>query len=242
MAAGNFEKCHAVTAKWEGGWSDHPADPGGKTMYGITEAVYHAWLKSQGKAKRSVRYITKAEAKKIFRANYWDAVNAERLAPGVDLATYDAAVNSGPGRAKQWLMASIGGPDEQTVKNICKKRLSFVQGLSTWKTFGKGWLNRITDIEATGVKWALEAKGKSQAEVKRELDKEAQSAAKKSTAQAGGGVAAGGSSAVSPEMADQVAGSVLAGLIFVGVVIAAFLIFRAVVNKRREKAYREAAA
>src|SRR5690606_28019538 len=113
---------------------------------------------------------------------------------------------------------------------------------STWKTFGKGWLNRITDIEATGVKWALEAKGKSQVEVKRELDKEAQSAAKKSTAQAGGGVAAGGSSAVSPEMADQVAGSVLAGLIFVGAIIAAFLIFRAVVNKRREKAYREAAA
>lgn len=242
MAAGNFEKCHAVTAKWEGGWSNHPADPGGKTMYGITEAVYHAWLKSQGKALKPVRNITMAEAKQIYRTNYWNAVNAERLAPGVDLATYDAAVNSGPGRAKQWLMASIGGPDEQTVKNICKKRLSFVQGLSTWKTFGKGWLNRITDIEAIGVKWALEANGKSQAEVKQELTKEAQSAAKKSAAQAGGGVAAGGSSAVSPEMADQVAGSVLAGLIFVGAIIAAFLIFRAVVNKRREKAYREAAA
>jgi len=49
MAAGNFEKCHAVTAKWEGGWSDHPADPGGKTMYGITEAVYHAWLRARAR-------------------------------------------------------------------------------------------------------------------------------------------------------------------------------------------------
>ncbi len=41
-----FEACHAITAKWEGGWSNHKADPGGKTMYGVTEAVFHAWLKA----------------------------------------------------------------------------------------------------------------------------------------------------------------------------------------------------
>lgn len=156
MTSTRFNRCHAVTAKWEGGWSDHSADPGGKTMYGITEAVYHAWLRSRGQSAKPVRQITKRDAEAIFFKNYWQAAKCDRLAPGVDLATYDSAVNSGVSRGRKWLLASIGGPDDQTVRRMCAARLAFVRGLSTWSHFGKGWTNRITDIERTGVAWARE--------------------------------------------------------------------------------------
>jgi lysozyme family protein len=117
-----FETCNAITAKWEGGWSDHPADPGGKTMYGVTEAVYHAWLKKQGKAIKPVRNITKAEALEIYRAQYWAPTAGKyNLVPGVDLATYDAGVNAGVSRAIKWLVqgASKGNDHVVTVKGIC---------------------------------------------------------------------------------------------------------------------------
>lgn len=90
-----FETCHAITAKWEGGWSDHPADPGGKTMYGVTEAVYHAWLRAKGRPTKPVRGITMAEALEIYRDKYWLPTAVRyNLRPGVDLATYDAGVGA----------------------------------------------------------------------------------------------------------------------------------------------------
>lgn len=243
MAAGGFEKCHPITAKWEGGWSDHPDDPGGKTMYGITEAVYHTYLKSCGKPKRPVRYITKAEAEAIYRQNYWNAAGCETLHAGVDLATYDAAVNSGVSRGRKWLLASVGGSAVQTVKNICAKRMSFVRGLRTWKTFGKGWSRRIADIEAKGVAMALSAVAITKTEVKSKLEKEAQSASNKAT----GNVAGAGGAVATPvgvdQATDQIAGIALAGFIGVAVLVAVILIWRARVNKHRMEAYlKEAAA
>jgi lysozyme family protein len=156
MTTLKFRRCHAVTAKWEGGWSDHKADPGGKTMYGITEAVYHAWLRKQGRQPKPVRSISREVAEEIFFTNYWQAAKCDRLAPGVDLSTYDASVNSGVSRGRKWLLSSIGGRDDQTVKRMCATRLAFVRGLSTWSSFGRGWSNRIADIEKTGVAWARE--------------------------------------------------------------------------------------
>lgn len=172
MARENFASCHAVTAKWEGGWSDHKADPGGKTMYGVTEAVYHAWLRKQGKPEKPVRGITLEDAHQIYKAEYWTRAGCETLAAGVDLATYDPAVNSGVSRAKKWLASSIGGTDVQTVKRICAARLSFVRGLGTWKTFGKGWARRIADVEVKAVVMVLRV-GASGAQVQDRLAVEA---------------------------------------------------------------------
>lgn len=73
------------------------------------------------------------------------------LAVGVDLATYDASVNSGGSRGGKWLLTSVGGPDYETAKRICAKRLSFAQSLKICKTIGKGWSHRIADFEAKGV-------------------------------------------------------------------------------------------
>lgn len=206
--ADRFSICHDITETWEGGWSDHKADPGGKTMYGITEAVFHAWLKVRGLPLRPVRSITKSEALSIYREQYWKpTAEAFALFPGVDLAVYDAAVNSGVSRGVKWLKASVGSADHSvTVKRICRARLSFMQSLKIWQSFGKGWGRRVADIEAKGVVMAVIAMGASDKAVKSIVVKETEDAltsvktndtgAKTSSAGAGG-------SAVSPLALDQ---------------------------------------
>lgn len=242
MAVGNFRKCSAVTEKWEGGFSDHPADPGGRTMFGITHAVYAAWRKKHGFPQRPVQYCTIDEARKIYEENYWRPVNGETLAAGVDLATYDAAVNSGVSRAKKWLLASVGERDDITVQRLCAKRLSFVQGLKTWKTFGRGWSRRIADIEAKGVAWALEGKVRPTS-AKTILKNNGEQAQKKAVQQGGGAVVTGtGSSAGVVENADQLAGWAMGGILLAVGALVAFLIVRSVVNKHRAEAYAKEAA
>ena len=249
MAANAFDRCHEVTAKWEGGWSNHKADPGGATMYGVTQAVYDSYRVARNKAKRSVRFIALEEALTIYKVNYWASAGCERLHAGVDLAHYDCAVNSGVGRARKLLAASIGDAPHITVKKYCAKRLGFVQGLRTWKTFGRGWSRRIADIEAKGVSWALAAYGDSKTQNqfnKQVMEREAAKAGTKSDAQKAGGagaagttVAGGGATAVAP---DQLASSTVLALLAVGVALAFFLIWRANVNKDRAEAYAAEAA
>lgn len=244
MAKGNFLRCHEVTAKWEGGWSDHPADPGGKTMYGVTQAVFDAWNVAHGRPKTSVRYISRADALAIYQSNYWNAAKCESLDAGVDLAVYDASVNSGVSRGRKWLLASVGGSAVETVKRICAKRLGFVQSLAIWKTFGKGWARRIADVEAKGVAWALAAQT-TPAVVKKSLDREAATAKETAKKQTGSAVATGGSGAVAtqaPDNADQMAATSLTIFIVLAALVAGFLIWRAYVNRQRAAAYAQEAA
>lgn len=246
-----FERCHPKTAKWEGGWSNHSQDPGGKTMYGVTQAVFWEWLDSRGQARRPVRSITQAEALQIYYSNYWLKAGCDSLVPGVDLAVYDASVNSGVSRGRKWLLSSLNAANDHvaTVKGICAKRLGFVQSLKIWETFGKGWLNRITDIEATGVAWALAAmSANDNGQVVTGLRDEASAARSKSAAQtkgAGASGAAGAGSgttlALDPATADQAASWLLGGLALAGCALAGFLIIRAVINKSRAAAYARAA-
>lgn len=161
---GNFERCHAITAKWEGGWSDHPADNGGATMYGITIGTLRAW-RGKPVTKDDVRKLTKAEALKIYRAWYWQPVRGDDLPAGLDLVVYDLAVNSGPSRGAKFLQSAIGVPADghvgpetvnaakgvnvaATINRICDARLSWLRGLDDWKHFGKGWTNRVQDVRA----------------------------------------------------------------------------------------------
>lgn len=242
-----FQICHDITAKWEGGWSDHKADPGGKTMYGITEATYHAWLKVRGLPLRPVRNISYKEALSIYREQYWKPT-AEKfnLFPGVDLAVYDASVNSGVSRGIKWLQASVGSEDHSTtVKRICRARLSFMQGLKIWKTFGKGWGRRVADIEAKGVVMAVTAMGASPkavetivADNKVNSAKDAKSADKVMKSSGTGAVASGGApAAADPSTIDTstlwLLGAVAAALIVVAVIAYA----KKKAAKAREEAY-----
>jgi lysozyme family protein len=244
-----FKRSDAVTAAWEGGYSDHPADPGGRTDRGITQATLNDWTDAHGMARRTVKGISAELATRIFFENYWGKAKCEGLAPGVDLATYDASVNSGVSQGRKWLLASVGGTPDDTVRKICARRLGFVQLLTTWTVFGNGWSRRIAGIEAKGVAWALAA-GNDDHVVAQQLGDEAGKATKIAVNQgkaAGGGIAvSGGSGAgriLTPENADQAAGLLLGGLIVLGVLAFGFFVIRAMINLDRAKAYeREAGA
>ena len=86
MASNNFERCLAITLKWEGGYSNHPDDPGGPTMQGIIQREYDAWRKKHGKRSRPVSQIEEDELQTIYRQEYWDAMACEEFADCVYLA------------------------------------------------------------------------------------------------------------------------------------------------------------
>jgi len=241
MAASNYAACLATTLEFEGGWSNHPQDPGGATMRGVIQRVYDEYRDKKGRPRQSVRNISEDELQEIYRKNYWDAVKGDTLAPGVDLATFDFGVNSGPGRARQYLAKAVGGTAVDTVKRLCAARLSFVNQIKHKAAFIKGWTRRIATVEARGVKMALAAEGWSPAEVNKKLTKEATTAQKKAVAQgtgAGGGAAAGSQAPWDPTTIDwsNIAIAVIA------VAVIGFVAYRAYVNYQRNKAYKEAAA
>ncbi|KQO80231.1 hypothetical protein [Rhizobium sp. Leaf262] len=133
------------------------------------------------------------------------------LFPGVDLAVYDASVNSGGSRGLKWLKASAGSNDHsETVKRIYRARLSFMQSLAIWKSFGKGWGRRVADSEAKGVAMALAAMGVTEVAIKTKArtgsvaaQKQASTAAKTATGAATTSVATGSAPVVEPTaMAD----------------------------------------
>lgn len=255
MAKGNLAACLDVTLKWEGGYSDHPADPGGATNMGITIGRLSE-VRGRQVSKAEVKALTLAEAKDIYEKYYWRPVWGEQLPHGVDLATFDFGVNSGPSRGVRYLQWCVGtsqdgvmGPKtltaaimadgKQVIQTLCARRLSFVQGLSTFKVFGKGWSRRIADVEAKAVAmWLTKGAPMSEA-ARRELEDEARKASDKSNAQGGGAVGGGvGGGAILFGSIDWGAILVFAGLIAVAVVLA----IKSRQNKARANAYQAVAA
>lgn len=154
----NFDRAFDILLKHEGGFSDHAADPGGKTRYGITEAV----AREVG-YRGDMRELPLDLAKRIYKDRYWDAVRAEELPEAIRYAVFDAAVNSGPRQAIGWLQRAVGAKDdgiigpqtlalvrdadpEQMVRRMLAQRLRFMAGLPNWATFGRGWARRIADL------------------------------------------------------------------------------------------------
>lgn len=164
----NFLNCLKATLKWEGGYSDHPSDPGGATMKGVTQGRYDQYRKQKGLGKQPVRFLTIGEMREIYRKYYWNVVKGDSLPAGVDLCVFDYAVNSGPSRSVKHLQEILGvdidgqlGPEtlksvnavdpKRLVNLLMDRRQRFVRGLSIYKTFGRGWENRIKDIRKESI-------------------------------------------------------------------------------------------
>ncbi len=145
---------------YEGGFVNHPKDPGGATNQGVTQRTYDAYRRRIGHATQSVRLIDNVERDTIYRVQYWDAIKGDDLPSGVDAAVYDFAVNSGPSRAAKYLQRIVGVKQDgviglqtldavarmdstQVIGRLCVDRIAFLRGLSTWPTFGKGWTRRV---------------------------------------------------------------------------------------------------
>lgn len=103
----NFPACLKEILRHEGGYSNHKHDAGGATNKGVTQATYDGYRRSNKLLPRSVQYITDAEVADCYKRNYWDKVCGDQLPKGIDLLTFDAAVNSGPARAERWLQQAI---------------------------------------------------------------------------------------------------------------------------------------
>jgi len=164
MAAVNFDRALTAVLKHEGGYVDHPKDPGGATNLGITIRTLGAWRK-RPVTKLDVRQLTPAEASAIYRTQYWAAIRGDDLPAGLDYAMFDYAVNSGAGKAIRDLQGILGVQrDGQigaiTLQAIAKRntrelvialmarRLAFLQRLTTWPAFGQGWSRRVRDVRA----------------------------------------------------------------------------------------------
>lgn len=157
----NFLTAFEKLLKHEGGFSDHSADPGGKTRYGITEAVAR-----EAGYRGDMRELPLDLAQRIYKDKYWDAVQAEALPADVRYIVFDGAVNSGITQSAKWLQRACGVKDDgivgpQTIRaanslasdglkrRILGQRLRFMATLPNWPAFGRGWANRIADLLET---------------------------------------------------------------------------------------------
>ena len=154
----NFDKSFEMLLKHEGGYVNHPRDPGGMTNLGVTKRVYEAWI-GREVDEAAMRALTPDDVAPIYRANYWDAVWGDHLPSGVDFSALDWAVNSGPARAIKALQRIVGsvsdgvmGPKtmqavmdmdaEKIIDMMHGERQRFYERLDTFDTFGRGWTRR----------------------------------------------------------------------------------------------------
>ncbi|NBT77304.1 MAG: hypothetical protein EBT04_02390 [Betaproteobacteria bacterium] len=159
-----FPEALQMVLKHEGGWADHPADPGGATMKGVTLQTFNAFLGREA-SKDELRAITDKQLHDIYSQNYWAKARCDELPVGVDASVFDVAVNSGSSRAAKLLQASLGlevdgiigaktlgaanavAPAE-LIARFAEARRSFYRKLATFPIFGKGWLRRVDEVEA----------------------------------------------------------------------------------------------
>jgi lysozyme family protein len=159
----NWDKAFDQVIIYEGGYVNHPKDPGGPTNLGITQSTLSSYLGRRASVQE-VRALTKAAVKPIYKKRFWDVLRCDDLPGGVDLAVYDFGVNSGTSRAARYLQSVVGvsqdgkiGPAtisacnrysaEQVVKKLVAKRRGYLMGLQMWSTFGTGWNRRLVSLQ-----------------------------------------------------------------------------------------------
>lgn len=152
----NFDEAFKHLFGHEGGYVNHPDDPGGETNWGITKAVaqahgYFGLMKD----------LPLDTAKAIYRQDYWNKVRAEELPAALRYPVFDAAVNSGVGTSIRWLQQAIGveadgvlGPKtmaaihelhpDGVIRRMLGKRLGAMTSMSGWPSFSRGWARRIS--------------------------------------------------------------------------------------------------
>lgn len=158
----NFRKSLRLVLSHEGGFVNHPEDPGGVTNLGITKKTYEKW-EGRSISINEMRSLTVSDVKPIYKNMYWDKCNCDLLPSGVDVMVFDLAVNSGTNRASKYLQRIVGvsddgviGPktilavnefvDNLGVETILTKyydrRQRFYESLNSFDVFGRGWTRR----------------------------------------------------------------------------------------------------
>jgi lysozyme family protein len=154
----NFDHCLELLLSHEGGFVNHPKDPGGMTNLGVTRATYEQFV-GRHVTEDEMRALTPEIVAPLYKANYWDKARCDDLSTGVDWTVFDWGVNSGmsrPVKALQrivgvvadggvgpYTLRAIGNKDStELVEKMYEARQHFYENLSTFATFGKGWTRR----------------------------------------------------------------------------------------------------
>lgn len=167
---GRFSTLLPTILRHEGGFVDHPADPGGRTNQGITQRTYDAYRSAKGRSTQSVRHMADAERDDIYRTRYWGPIGGDRLPPPLDLVLFDSAVLFGPGRAIEWLQRALGVTPDRSIgpmtwraleradpallaQHVLSLRRAYhrhrVALVPSSRVFLKGWMNRVDELERT---------------------------------------------------------------------------------------------
>jgi len=164
----NFNRSLLLLLQHEGGYVNHPSDPGGMTNLGVTAKVWESWV-GHPVDEKQMKALTSDDVAPLYKRKYWDACRADELVSGLDYAVFDCAVNSGVGRAVKLLQGCVGvtvdggiGPATMAavnktdpislIEDFSNARLNFLQALNTWSTFGKGWERRVNEVEAESLR------------------------------------------------------------------------------------------
>lgn len=160
----NWEEAFKHILKHEGGYVNHPSDPGGMTNLGVTKRVWEEWT-GKRVSEADMRALTPDMVAPMYKKKYWDVIRGDDLPVGVDLCVFDAAVNAGVGRASKFLQQVVGvtadgqigpktlsavtsRPADEIIEAFCALREAHYKSLNTFDTFGKGWMRRLASIKA----------------------------------------------------------------------------------------------
>jgi lysozyme family protein len=175
MAASSYDEALRRLLAHEGGYSDHPSDPGGPTKYGITIATFRRWV-NPAASTADLKAMSMSQAKGLYRAHYWDALGCDRLPAGLDYAVFDYGVNSGTARAATVVrriagiegagapldtatLSALGrGEAAGLIGRLCDERLAFLKNLKTWPVFGRGWARRVSEVREAALAMAAAAR------------------------------------------------------------------------------------
>jgi lysozyme family protein len=158
----NFDDALKALLKHEGGFVNHPKDPGGMTNLGVTKKVWEEFVGHEVD-EQTMRGLTPESVAPLYKQRYWDAVRGDDLPSGVDFVVFDCAVNSGVGRASKFLQRAVNVADDgkigsgtlaavnskdpkELLNSFCDQRQAFLESLPTFDTFGKGWTRRVLEV------------------------------------------------------------------------------------------------
>ena len=157
----NYDKCLETILHHEGGYVNHPKDPGGETNLGVTKRVYQ-----EHGGTKDMKDLLVEDVAPIYKKGYWDKMKCDDIPSGLDLCLFDFGVNAGPGRAAKFLQQMIGttvdggiGPntlakleeyirengEHEAVNKYQEMRQKYYEKLSTFATFGRGWTRRVQE-------------------------------------------------------------------------------------------------
>ncbi|MEM0985464.1 MAG: glycosyl hydrolase 108 family protein [Pseudomonadota bacterium] len=173
-----FKRCHDVMRVYEGGYVDHPDDPGGATNQGVTQRTYDTFRQKQGKPPQSVRNISEHEVEQIYFEGYWRAGHCHRMPDDASALTlFDACVNHGLRQAMRFIQRGAGLPPsgvdgyfgpttlaavERTdegllVDRALDARWAFYEKIMTrnrrLEAFRRGWKNRVDSMRKVTASW-----------------------------------------------------------------------------------------